>query len=139
MMGRRTINMSMDSIDPRAFRDAMGCFASAVTVISTTTEDGQAVGVTETGKGLLLVHRTTVGRLVAILSDAMGGVELGLRHQPSLGKLLQATKLVKGAEVPELVLGPQALAEQLGEHTQPHQSGGGIAVQVVLGHEGRLE
>lgn len=46
MMGRRTINMSMDSIDPRAFRDAMGCFASAVTVISTTTEDGQAVGVT---------------------------------------------------------------------------------------------
>jgi flavin reductase (DIM6/NTAB) family NADH-FMN oxidoreductase RutF len=34
------------SIDPRAFRDAMGCFASAVTVISTTTAQGQAVGVT---------------------------------------------------------------------------------------------
>jgi flavin reductase (DIM6/NTAB) family NADH-FMN oxidoreductase RutF len=34
------------SIDQRAFRDAMGCFASAVTVITTTTEDGQAVGVT---------------------------------------------------------------------------------------------
>jgi len=34
------------SINPRAFRDAMGCFASAVTVISTTTADGQAVGVT---------------------------------------------------------------------------------------------
>lgn len=34
------------NIDPRAFRDAMGCFASAVTVISTTTAQGQAVGVT---------------------------------------------------------------------------------------------
>ena len=34
------------SIDQRAFRDAMGCFASAVTVITTTTENGQAVGVT---------------------------------------------------------------------------------------------
>jgi flavin reductase (DIM6/NTAB) family NADH-FMN oxidoreductase RutF len=34
------------SIDQQAFRDAMGCFASAVTVITTTTEDGQAVGVT---------------------------------------------------------------------------------------------
>ena len=34
------------SIDPRAFRNAMGCFASAVTVISTTTAQGQAVGVT---------------------------------------------------------------------------------------------
>ena len=34
------------SIDQRTFRDAMGCFASAVTVITTTTEDGQAVGVT---------------------------------------------------------------------------------------------
>ncbi|MBT3330422.1 MAG: flavin reductase family protein [Rhodospirillaceae bacterium] len=33
-------------IDQRAFRDAMGCFASAVTVISTTTKDGQAVGTT---------------------------------------------------------------------------------------------
>ena len=38
--------MSIESIDQRAFRDAMGCFASAVTVISTTTEDGRAVGVT---------------------------------------------------------------------------------------------
>jgi len=32
--------------DQRAFRDAMGCFASAVTVITTTTEDGRDVGVT---------------------------------------------------------------------------------------------
>ena len=42
-MGSRKLNMS---IDPRAFRDAMGCFASAVTVISTTTEAGEAIGVT---------------------------------------------------------------------------------------------
>ncbi len=34
------------SIDQRAFRDAMGCFASAVTVITTTTKDGHPVGVT---------------------------------------------------------------------------------------------
>ena len=45
-MGNGTNNMSVETIDPRAFRDAMGCFASAVTVISTTTEDGRAVGVT---------------------------------------------------------------------------------------------
>lgn len=32
--------------DQRAFRDAMGCFATGVTVISTTTDDGRAVGVT---------------------------------------------------------------------------------------------
>lgn len=32
--------------DQRAFRDAMGCFATGVTVISTTSEDGRAVGVT---------------------------------------------------------------------------------------------
>ncbi|MBC8242234.1 MAG: flavin reductase family protein [Alphaproteobacteria bacterium] len=38
--------MSAESIDPRVFRDAMGCFASAVTVVSTITENGQAVGVT---------------------------------------------------------------------------------------------
>lgn len=38
--------MSNESIDPRAFRDAMGCFASAVTVVSTTTEQGRPVGVT---------------------------------------------------------------------------------------------
>ncbi len=38
--------MSNENFDQRAFRDAMGCFASAVTVITTTTEDGQAVGVT---------------------------------------------------------------------------------------------
>jgi len=43
MLGNTIMNMS---INPRAFRDAMGCFASAVTVISTTTADGQAVGVT---------------------------------------------------------------------------------------------
>ena len=40
-----TITTSM-SIEPRAFRDAMGCFATAVTVVSTTTPEGQAVGVT---------------------------------------------------------------------------------------------
>ena len=39
-------DMSTESIDPRAFRDAMGCFASAVTVVSTTTDQGQAVGMT---------------------------------------------------------------------------------------------
>jgi flavin reductase (DIM6/NTAB) family NADH-FMN oxidoreductase RutF len=38
--------MSNDNIDPRAFRDAMGCFASAVTVVSTRTDQGQAVGMT---------------------------------------------------------------------------------------------
>ncbi|NQV61512.1 MAG: flavin reductase family protein [Alphaproteobacteria bacterium] len=38
--------MSIENIDPRAFRDAMGCFASAVTVVSTTSNQGQAVGVT---------------------------------------------------------------------------------------------
>jgi flavin reductase (DIM6/NTAB) family NADH-FMN oxidoreductase RutF len=37
---------SNEKIDPRAFRDAMGCFASAVTVVSTTTDQGQAVGMT---------------------------------------------------------------------------------------------
>jgi len=39
-------NMSVNLINQREFRDAMGCFACAVTVISTTTLDGQAVGVT---------------------------------------------------------------------------------------------
>ncbi|MDA1099312.1 MAG: flavin reductase family protein [Proteobacteria bacterium] len=38
--------MSIESIDPRAFRDAMGCFASAVTIVSTTTKQGQAIGMT---------------------------------------------------------------------------------------------
>ena len=38
--------MSINSIDPRDFRNAMGCFASAVTVISTTTKDKRAVGLT---------------------------------------------------------------------------------------------
>lgn len=38
--------MSISSIDPRDFRNAMGCFASAVTVISTTTADDRAVGLT---------------------------------------------------------------------------------------------
>ena len=38
--------MSIESIDPRALRDAMGCFACAVTVVSTTTDQDQAVGVT---------------------------------------------------------------------------------------------
>ena len=38
--------MSINSIDPRDFRDAMGCFASAVTVISTTTKDKRAGGLT---------------------------------------------------------------------------------------------
>jgi len=33
-------------VDPRAFRDAMGCFATAVTVVTTTTGDGRPVGVT---------------------------------------------------------------------------------------------
>ena len=44
--GRNLNDMSAESIDPRAFREAMGCFASAVTVVSTITDDGQAVGVT---------------------------------------------------------------------------------------------
>lgn len=34
------------SIEPRAFRDAMGCFASAVTVVSTCGDDKMPVGVT---------------------------------------------------------------------------------------------
>lgn len=38
--------MSSNSIDPLDFRNAMGCFASAVTVVSTTTEDERAVGLT---------------------------------------------------------------------------------------------
>lgn len=38
--------MSINSIDPRDFRNAMGCFASAVTVVSTTTADERAVGLT---------------------------------------------------------------------------------------------
>ena len=44
--GINAINMSINLIDQREFRDAMGCFASAVTVVSTTTADGRAVGVT---------------------------------------------------------------------------------------------
>ena len=47
--GRITVSMNVQEniqFDQRAFRDAMGCFASAVTVISTTTEDGKAVGTT---------------------------------------------------------------------------------------------
>lgn len=34
------------NFDQREFRDAMGCFATGVTVISTMSEDGRAVGVT---------------------------------------------------------------------------------------------
>ena len=34
------------SVDPRAFRDAMGCFATGITVVTTTTRDGRPVGVT---------------------------------------------------------------------------------------------
>ena len=34
------------TVEPRAFRDAMGCFASAVTVVSTCAEDRRPVGVT---------------------------------------------------------------------------------------------
>jgi len=33
-------------VDQRAFRDAMGCFATAVTVVTTMTDDGRPVGVT---------------------------------------------------------------------------------------------
>jgi flavin reductase (DIM6/NTAB) family NADH-FMN oxidoreductase RutF len=34
------------AFDQRAFRDAMGCFATGVTVVSTVTEDGRPVGIT---------------------------------------------------------------------------------------------
>lgn len=34
------------SFDQRAFRDAMGCFATGITVVSTVTADGRAVGMT---------------------------------------------------------------------------------------------
>lgn len=34
------------SIDPRAFRDAMGCFVTGVTVISTLSPEGDPVGLT---------------------------------------------------------------------------------------------
>lgn len=34
------------SVEPRAFRDAMGCFASAVTVVSTCGDNDKPVGVT---------------------------------------------------------------------------------------------
>ena len=34
------------TIEPRAFRDAMGCFATGVTVISTLTPEGEPVGLT---------------------------------------------------------------------------------------------
>lgn len=38
--------MAETMIDPRAFRDAMGCFATGITVISTLTPSGEAVGMT---------------------------------------------------------------------------------------------
>ncbi|MEQ9640918.1 MAG: flavin reductase family protein [Alphaproteobacteria bacterium] len=38
--------MAETKIDPRAFRDAMGCFATGITVISALTTDGEPVGMT---------------------------------------------------------------------------------------------
>jgi flavin reductase (DIM6/NTAB) family NADH-FMN oxidoreductase RutF len=34
------------TIDPRAFRNALGCFATGITVVTTTCPDGHPVGVT---------------------------------------------------------------------------------------------
>lgn len=45
-LGLATADVRGPHIDPRAFRDALGCFATGVTVVTTRARDGRPFGVT---------------------------------------------------------------------------------------------